>query len=76
MGSKLSDMAAGMKRLSLELMQTAKSSRVREYLELVMSDLFKMKFIWARNEKYCLWWSVNLAFGDLTFTEKGWDWGN
>ena len=45
MGSKLSDMAAGMKRLSLELTQTAKSSRVREYLELVMSDLFKMKFV-------------------------------
>ena len=30
----------------------------------------------ARNKKSCSWWSVNLACGDLTCTEKGWDWGN
>ena len=30
----------------------------------------------ARNEKSCLWWSVNLACDDLTCTEKVWDWGN
>ena len=29
----------------------------------------------ARNEKSCLR-SVNLTCGDLTCTEKGWDWGN
>ena len=30
----------------------------------------------ARNEKSCLCWSVDLAWGDLTCTGKGWDWGN
>ena len=30
----------------------------------------------ARNEKSCLWWSVNLACGGSTCMEKGWDWGN
>ena len=27
----------------------------------------------ARNEKSCLWWSVNLTCGDLTCTEKDWE---
>ena len=27
------------------------------------------------NEKSCFQWSVNLACGDLTCTEKGWGWG-
>ena len=30
----------------------------------------------ASDEKSCLWWSVNLAYGGLTCTEKGWNWGN
>ena len=30
----------------------------------------------AKNEKSCLWWSVNFACSDVTLTEKGWDWGN
>ena len=30
----------------------------------------------SNNEKPCLWWSVNVAFGDLTCTEEGWCWGN
>ena len=37
MGSGLSGVATGMKRLSLDLTQAAKSSAVREYLEFVIS---------------------------------------
>ena len=37
MGSGLFGVATGMKRLSLDLTHTAKSSAVREYLELVIS---------------------------------------
>ena len=44
-GSGLFGVATGMKRLSLDPTHTAKSSAVREYLELVISGWFEMKIV-------------------------------
>ena len=42
-GSRLSDVATVMEKLSLDLTQADKSSEVRRYLEFIISGLFKMK---------------------------------
>ena len=86
MSAWLQDWTPRMERLSLDPLPAIRNIEyaleVGVCVEFVITGWSKVKIlslqfeVGASNEISFLWWSVNLACGDLTCTEEVWDWRN